>query len=329
MDLGEFRLRDVNLRIKDREYFVILGPTGAGKSVLLETIAGFIRPQRGKILMDGMEVTRLPPHMRGVSVVYQDFQLFPHMSVEENIRYPLKFRSGRDVLEVAEEVGVKHLLRRRPETLSGGERQRVALARALVSEPKVLLLDEPTASLDPNFRNGIRDLLKELHSKHRFTAIHVTHSREEAVRMASRICVMEEGKVIQVGSPEEIFSRPRSLFVAEFVELKNVFPVEWKDGRATVGGVPIATPPGAKGRYLTIRPDEIIISKEPVKTSARNVLKGRVVGVADHHRVVEVSVDVRGTLFRVHLTRQSVEELGIQRGEVVYLIFKAASVNIF
>lgn len=328
MALGEFRLRDLNLRVRDGEYFVILGPTGAGKSVLLETIAGFIKPERGRILMDGRDVTHLPPHMRGVSVVYQDFQLFPHMTVEENIRYPLRFRPGRDAMDVAEEVGVLHLMKRWPESLSGGERQRVALARALIAEPKVLLLDEPTASLDPNFRDEMRELLKELHRKYRFTAIHVTHSRVEAVRMADRIAVMEGGRIVQAGTPEEIFSRPRSLFVAEFIDLKNIFPVVWKDGVATVGGLPIETPPGAEGRYLTVRPDEIIISRDPVKTSARNVLRGVVVEVEDLHRVLEVSVDSGGTTFRVHLTRQSAQELGLKKGAEVYLIFKATSVNL-
>ena len=238
VELEEFRLCDINLEIAAGEYFVVLGPTGAGKTVLLETIAGLHRPRRGRILLAGEDITHAPPERRGIGFVYQDYALFPHLSVAGNIAFGLRLRGmGRGEIEkrvaaIGRLLGIEHLLHRMPGTLSGGEAQRVALARALVIEPRLLLLDEPLSALDPETREGLQRELGRIHRELGTTTIHVTHDFEEAVALGDRIAVLREdrldeglreGRIVQVGRPEEIFRRPASEFVARFVGVRNIF----------------------------------------------------------------------------------------------------------
>ncbi|RLG70326.1 MAG: hypothetical protein DRO11_06430, partial [Methanobacteriota archaeon] len=201
VDLAEFRLCEVNLDIAAGEYFVILGPTGAGKTVLLETIAGLHRPLRGRIVLAGQDITHAPPERRNIGFVYQDYALFPHLNVAQNIAFGLKLRGmGRSDVEervaaISELLRIQHLLHRMPEALSGGEAQRVALARALVIEPELLLLDEPLSALDPETREALQQELGQIHQKLGTTTIHVTHNFEEAVALGDRIAVLREKRV--------------------------------------------------------------------------------------------------------------------------------------
>ncbi len=218
---GDFTLEVNELVVEKGEYLVVLGPSGVGKTVLLYTIAGFIKPRKGRVLIDGKDVTDVPPEKREVAIVPQNYALFTHMTVYENIAYGLRARGADEdivdkvVHELARELEIEHLLHRRADTLSGGEQQRVALARALAIKPKIMLLDEPTAALDPRLRYRARELIKRIHERHRFTAIHVTHDIAEALELADRMCYMEGGKVLWVGSPDEAVKSP---YIRPYIE---------------------------------------------------------------------------------------------------------------
>lgn len=349
VDLEEFRLCDINLDVADGEYFVVLGPTGAGKTVLLETIAGLHRPLRGRVLLAGDDVTHAPPERRGVGFVYQDYVLFPHLSVAGNIAFGLRLRgmSRGDIEErvaaISQLLGIEHLLHRRPGTLSGGEAQRVALARALVVEPRLLLLDEPLSALDPETREGLQRELGRIHRELGTTTIHVTHDFEEAVALGDRIAVLREdrvgdsrreGQIVQVGTPEEIFRRPANEFVARFVGVRNIFRGEThpaEDGYKLVSldGLSIAVVTELEGpSHASIRPEEIVLSREPLLSSARNVFRGRIVAISDRGAIVYVTVRIPPD-FVCMITRRSLEEMELREGMGVYIAFKASAVHVF
>jgi multiple sugar transport system ATP-binding protein len=213
----------VDIRSEEGEFLVLLGPSGCGKTTLLRMIAGLEEPTEGKILLGGEEVNGLPPRARRVAMVFQSYALYPHMTVANNIAFPLKAQ-GAEPADRFEKVkwaaglfGIEHLLNRRPRHLSGGERQRVALARALVREPSVFLLDEPLSNLDAKLRAAARDDLMEFQRRIGITTIYVTHDQVEAMGMGDRIAVMDHGKVRQLGTPEEVYHNPADTFVARFL----------------------------------------------------------------------------------------------------------------
>jgi ABC-type Fe3+/spermidine/putrescine transport system ATPase subunit len=218
----------VSLAIGRGEFFALLGPSGCGKTTLLRMIAGFETPDAGAIRIQGRDVTRVPPHRRPVNMVFQQYALFPHLTVAENVGFGLRYKSlpASKVGEALALVRLDGLERRRPDQLSGGQRQRVALARALVLEPEVLLLDEPLAALDPNLRREVQLELKGLQRELGITFVFVTHDREEALAMSDRIAVMNRGRVEQVGSPAGVFEIPETEFVARFLGATNVFTAE-------------------------------------------------------------------------------------------------------
>ncbi len=343
-DLGEFILDNVSLRIEDGEYFVIIGPTGAGKTILLETIAGVYPPDSGTIVLNGRDVTFVPPRERNITMVYQDYMLFPHMTVAENIGFGLKNRKrppdeiAEKVAEVAKIFGIGHLLHRYPKTLSGGEQQRAAISRAIVLEPSVLLLDEPLSALDGQTRERLRTELKRLHATYKTTIIHITHNFEEVFSLASRVAVMYQGTVMQVGTPDEVFRHPNSEFIAEFVGVQNIF-----QGTCTVSdGLSRITVEGAEGPYIicsslctgntdvtaTIRPEDIMVSCTRVESTARNSFAGTITDVADNGSMVRISVDT-GMPFIAAVTRQGWYSLGAEIGDTVFLTIMAQSVHIF
>jgi len=213
---GGFRLSGIDLSAESGEYIVLLGPTGAGKTILLEAIAGLRRPAGGRILLDGHDITETPPERRGIGFLYQDYALFPHLTVAENIAFGLRARRiPRDeirtrVEEIARLLKIEILLPRRPGSLSGGERQRVGLGRALAIAPPLLLLDEPLSALDPEMREGLQRELLQVHRTLRTTTVHVTHDFEEAIGLGDRVAVMDQGTIVQKGTAEEIFRRPGS-----------------------------------------------------------------------------------------------------------------------
>jgi len=335
-----FSIRNVNLKIAKGEYFVVLGPTGAGKTLLLELIAGFHKLDSGRIWIDNMDVTFLPPEKRGVGFVPQEYMLFPHMTVFENVEFGLKVRKvpkaerERRVEQTLEFMGLSHLRDRLPMTLSGGEQQKTALARALVIKPKILLLDEPLSALDTNTRKKMQKELKKLHEELKVTTIHVTHDQIEAFVLANRLAVMKDGTIIQAGSPEQVFRRPKDDFVARFVGFENLFDgkiVENKEGIAKIdiGGVFVEAITRKNGNCTVgIRPDDIIISKSPLKSSMRNVLRGKISDFIDMGSLVSLMVEVNGLSFVTLITKRSFIEMKLDRGKEVYISFKASSVHI-
>jgi molybdenum ABC transporter ATP-binding protein len=340
VDLGDFQLRDISLEVEKGEYFIILGPTGAGKTVLLEAIAGLHPIIDGEIWFDSREISRLKPEKRGIGFVYQDQALFPHLTVEENIAFGLKLskcpqREMKAKIErMAQLVGIGHLLSRKPDTLSGGERQKVALARALITEPDVLLLDEPLSALDPETREVMQRELSELHRKVGVTIIHVTHNFEEAIALGERVAVLNEGRIVQVGKPEDIFRRPASEFVARFALSRNIFAGEARaegDGYGTieVEGTKLIATTEAEGKVrFSLRPEDILISKERLRSTARNSLQGTITHISDRGTIIYVTVSVPQE-FVCLITRQSFEELELREGERVFITFKASAIHIF
>ena len=229
---------DVDLEVERNEFFTMLGPSGSGKTTMLRMIAGFELPDAGRIELAGRDVTSLPAYDRAVNTVFQDYALFPHMSVAENVEYGLRIakvakseRSGRRA-EALEMVRLTGYDARKPSELSGGQRQRVALARAIVNRPRVLLLDEPLGALDLKLREHMQVELKQIQSEIGITFIYVTHDQEEALTMSDRIAVVNDGRIAQVGSPEEIYERPANSFVAGFVGASNL--LERSGSRFTV-----------------------------------------------------------------------------------------------
>jgi ABC-type sugar transport system ATPase subunit len=251
LTLGGFSLKEISLQVKEGECMVLLGPTGTGKTVLLETIAGMHRIESGSIFIRGREVTRLPPEKRNLGVVYQDYALFPHLTVRRNIAFGLQLRGeprsrvSKAVEEMGDFLDIGSILDRRPGNLSGGERQRVALARALVLEPYVLLLDEPLSALDRSTRDRLRRELKRIHREIGVTILHITHDLTEAFFLADHLAVMQDGTILQQDTPENVLKRPRNRAVAELLGIENLIPGKiGEDGGFTtrLGPVDISIP---------------------------------------------------------------------------------------
>ena len=225
--LGDFRLTDITFNICPGEYRILLGPTGTGKTVLLETLAGLYPVQSGQIYLQGKNITHTPPECRNMGIVYQDYALFPHLTVFDNIAFGLKLKKiprkqkEKTVLEVAGFLRISHLLSRTPAHLSGGEAQRVALARTLVLKPALLLLDEPLSAVDQLTGNHLRKELQRIHTELGQSILHITHNLQEAFLLGDTMTVMQNGKILQNGSPEEIYKRPATRLVAELLGMNN------------------------------------------------------------------------------------------------------------
>jgi molybdate/tungstate transport system ATP-binding protein len=342
-DWKEFSLKNINLEVKKGEYFAILGPTGVGKTLLLETIAGFHIPDRGEVWIEGHDVTNLPPERRRIGFIYQDYSLFPHFTVEENIEFGLKLRKSaspdtnrKRMKEIMDWLGISHLAHRYPATLSGGEQQKVAIARAIAIEPSILLLDEPLAALDLRTRDYLREELKRVKRELGITMVHVTHDQTEAMVLADRIAVMMKGQIMQVGTPYEIFNKPQNEEIADFVGVENIVGGIVRNNENGVAEIEVdmgnypynifAVSDYHTGKVkVFIRPEDIILSEKREESSARNVVKGGIEGLNDMGPLTRVKLD--NSLVAL-ITKQSRESIGLQKGDEVYATFKATSVHV-
>jgi molybdate/tungstate transport system ATP-binding protein len=335
--LGAFVLEDLSLEVRSGEYFVLLGPSGVGKTVLLETIAGLIPPDRGRILWDGADLTFTPPERRQFAVVYQDYDLFGHMSVERNIGYGpaaagvARAAAAERVRRMAGRLGIAHLLPRRVGALSGGEQQRVALARALVTRPRMLLLDEPLSALDTACRAQLRAELKSIQRESGTTFVHVTHDQEEAMALGQRIGVMLAQRIRQTGTPAEIFHRPSDPEVARFLDMRNVLAARYESaGVCRCSGVEIqAAGVGPATEHVWIRPEEILVSAQPFDSSARNQFRCRVADWRPRGTLLEVHMGAGALDLTALITFASFEHLDLSPGKEVFATFKSSAVHCF
>jgi putative spermidine/putrescine transport system ATP-binding protein len=285
----------VDLEIARGEFFTMLGPSGSGKTTTLRVIAGFERPDSGRVLLGGEDVTNRPPYARDVNTVFQDYALFPHMTVAENVEYGLrvkgvakKERRARAEAALAR-VRLEGLGGRKPLALSGGQRQRVALARALVNNPQVLLLDEPLGALDLKLRQEMQAFLKALQRELHTTFVYVTHDQEEALTMSDRIAVFNHGRIEQIGSPADVYERPANEFVAGFVGVSNVLELD--------------------GRRFAVRPEKISMLDESAAEGERGVVREVVYVGAVTRYVVELDGGGTLTVLKQNLERSSAETL--------------------
>jgi len=337
VSLLNFNLQNINLTLGENEFFALMGPTGAGKTVLLEAIAGLVPLKSGRIFIGEREVTALPPEKRGIGIVYQDHALFPHQTVLQNIIYGLHFHKSQKAEaqdrqeHLIELLQLPHLLHRLPIHLSGGEKQRVALARALMVAPEVLLLDEPLSALDPNFREEVRDALKELHKTSKATFLMVTHDFSDALFMAERAAVMNQGRLEQIGVTEDIFRRPASLFAAEFVGMKNIFPATFENARAIVGDLEIELegPVEESKRYVAIRPEDVPVSRESVSTNGSIPLKGEIRRIVDHGFYFNIAVNAGGVTFQSVMPKSMLLDRDPKDWQEVYVHLRPSNLHTF
>jgi len=346
-----FQIVEFNIQIEEGEFHFLLGPTGSGKTLILESIMGLHKPKGVRIWIGNWEVQHLPPERRGISYVPQDLALFPHLKVKENILYGIKARDldmktfEEYVYTLVEVMRIEHLLERYPANLSGGEKKRVALLRALAPKPKLLLLDEPLAGLDLSIKVDIQQLLKNLHSSFHTTTLCVTHDFGEAHSLADRMTIFIDGKVEQVGKRNDVFLRPRSKKVAQFLGAKNLYraKVLKNDGSSNrlilgVNGLQFSIPTNlyqermevGKEVDLFIRPEEVMILREgkPVKDSLkRNIFEGKILDITDKERYHLVYFQtMEGRIpFEISIPNYTFRNLNVSVGKLVTIALREES----
>ncbi len=316
-----YALDDVSIDINAGEFLTLLGPSGSGKTTLLMAIAGFNRPDKGSIKFSNKEMILTPPHKRDVGMVFQNYALFPHMSVFENVAFPLKLRKissveiEKKVNEALKTVQLSDYFQRRIDQLSGGQRQRVALARAFVFGPRILLMDEPLSALDKKLREQMQIELKQLHRQLGVTTVYVTHDQREALTMSDRIAVINEGKIEQIGNPKEIYNSPNSTFVADFIGESSFLPLEKKKDFLYYSYEKISKIKlGNKNEkwFLVIRPERLSIANKKYKKSLSNIhFSGEISELVFQGETALALVTLNeGNLLSVRLSTKSSEDFG-------------------
>ncbi len=341
-DYKSFHLKDISFSVNKGEYYVLLGKSGAGKSIILEIIAGLVEQDNGCIFWNNKDISNEKIQKRKFGLVFQDYAVFPHKNVFSNIAYPLKSKNiskseiNDIVSNLADELEIPHLLERNTQTLSGGELQRVALARTLAAEPEILLLDEPLASLDIQLKSGIRRVLRNINKKGK-TIIHVTHDYEEALALADKIGIINDGELIQEGTPKEVFKNPKSSFVANFTGIKNFFrvkveKVENKKYKLAVSNknsdlkFKILHDSKAKEGTIVFRSEDVFLSPEKPDTSAQNNFKGTISEIIPSISGYEIAVNI-GLEISLKITESSFLKYNLEEGKDVWISFKASAVK--
>lgn len=301
---------DFDLDVEAGEFISFLGPSGCGKTTVLRMIAGFEKPTSGKITVGGADVTALPASRRKIGMVFQAYALFPNMSVRENVAFGLKIAgmAGRDIVgrvdEMLDLIALGHLADRYPYQLSGGQQQRVALARALAPRPNLLLLDEPLSALDAQIRTSLRDDIRRIQRELGITTVFVTHDQEEALSISDRVVVMQAGRADQIGTPSEIYNRPKTRFVANFVGQLNMFkaqqvgPKDLHFAETNVGGLDLSSVAGKDAVTVALRPEAMSLSRRPTDTQS---LPCRILSSSFLGSVIRAQVDVAGTAISIDM----------------------------
>jgi sulfate transport system ATP-binding protein len=332
----------VSFSVEGGELVALLGPSGGGKSTVLRMIAGLEQPDSGEVVLGGVVSTRARVQDRAVGFVFQHYALFRHMTVRENVGFGLSVR-GRPKAEIQATVGelldlvqLGALGDRYPDELSGGQRQRVALARALAPRPSLLLLDEPFGALDAKVRAELREWIRRLHREREITSVFVTHDQDEAMELADRVIVLHRGRIEQIGTPEEIYDRPATEFVASFVGASNVLLGEVRGGRATLGALDVDAPPGAgdgAGVRAFVRPHDVQLAPKDGPAPAAQPGGSPGVASARIERMTKVGFMIRldlsladGQPLTVELTRDRVAELGVAEGDHVLVNLREAKI---
>ena len=335
--LGDFALTDINLEVADGEYYVLLGRSGSGKTQLLELIAGLEHPDTGTIILDNVDITRQRIQDRKVGIVFQDYAVFPHMTVFGNIAYPLKARKEdkkcieEKVENAASIMNIKHLLERSTGKLSGGELQRVALARTLITSPRLLLLDEPLSSLDTSLKDDLKRLLRNL-NKNGQTIIHVTHDYGDAISLAKRVGVIHNGKIIQEGSVDEVFKKPSNRFVARYAGIRNFFRVAVSGEKGSLTGITEhnvrfklnGVSPGHQS-LLLIKSDSIVLTNKMPEDDGLNKIKGIITEIIPSVSGMEVTIDA-GDLFYVNIPASDLGELKLFEEKEIWMSFESKDI---
>jgi molybdate/tungstate transport system ATP-binding protein len=331
---GSFALKNINLSIADGDYLVLLGPTGAGKTLLLETIMGFYMPDEGRILIDERDVTDVPPEKREIGYVPQNSLLFPHMTVSQNIAFGLKMQNKDKALRdntvngLLDFMSLKQIAHHFPVKLSGGEKQKVALARALATNSKIVLLDEPLASVDAETAKQLRDELKRIRQESYKTVIHVTHSLIEGFGLANKIALMKAGEIVQVGETSELLAKPKNEFAARLLGYENVFKAKLLQKRSDfsvieVEGLQLKISGSLDSVGLVaVLPEDITIELSFPNGSYSNVLEGSIVNYTDLGPIVMVSIKA-GLPLKVVMAKNSFIDKGLENGKIVWVKFNA------
>lgn len=338
--LPAFSLSDVTFKISQSDYFILLGPSGSGKSLLLQIISGLAKPDSGRILLNGNDITATPAGKRNLGILFQELALFPHLNVFDNIAYPLRLKkqSGsilrQTVNSLAAQFSISHLLKQSVTSLSGGEKQRVALARTLALKPSILMLDEPLSAIDAQLHMDIMAMLRSI-NRQGTAIIHVTHNYEEAISLASRVGVLNQGQLLQVGEPVEVFQNPRSEFVAKFTGAKNFFRV--KGLNATPNGLVYAELPFGNSvafytdtifsqGFVCFPEDSVVLSTQVANQSALNVFRGYIIDIFAQRFGYEVVIDC-GLKVSALITKESLDNLNISAGTEIFASIKANAVR--
>src|SRR5690606_28614892 len=323
-------LNRINLDVRQGEFIALLGPSGCGKTTLLATLGGFLSPDEGQILFDGADITALPPHKRNLNTVFQNYALFPHMTVLGNVSYGpqragiKKDEAQKRAREALEMVGLEHLADRYPSQMSGGQRQRIALARAIVNRPKLLLLDEPLSALDLKLRKRMQLELKALQEQLGITFIFVTHDQEEAMAMADRIVVMNQGQIEQLGTGDEIYKRPATRFVADFIGDANLLECVKHEGSVKLAccDFTISHAPATGDAVAIIRPENVLLDKRP----SPGAITGQVKDIVYIGSNTTVYLDLNGVA--VEARRIGANDLALSKGDVVGIRFENEHIHL-